>query len=319
MALRAGYYGVKRRIWEALQKTTEKLVQDVNDIWSDNALTGAKNLIDVSGTVGDHSKASVTSITSKGFTLSTTESAANVASKTPLNLVNGEKYTVSVKVTALTGTGKKITIRSSSQSIVAYKDVTATGVYTFDFTYTTGDKLAVFVTGSTAAEGSITVDDVMIRPVVDPDATYTPYAMTNQQLTNEVSIDTFEDNDTGIKAVRFGHVVTVSFESASAITAEANTVFCTLPAGFRPSLSAISFCEPIAQKRICIGDTGGVFCSSSLTAATVRGCITFVTSTAISLTRSLDASPEERSLEVEEPVVVKKSTRKKTTKTEEEE
>lgn len=321
MALRAGYYGVKRRIWEALQKTVSDDTQNIVDIKAGQALLGSVNILDITATTTTTNNVTFTVNADKSVSVVTTAAGASSTTFFPLESYKTRTgQTIYVKGCPAGGgmTNYCLQIRAQDQSSVGIEDGTGKW-FTFD-----SDDSALYALGIRINTGAKITTPIKFYPVLtltDLDYPFASFAMTNQQLTNEVSIDTFEDNDTGIKAVRFGHVVTVSFESASAITAEANTVFCTLPAGFRPSLSSISFCEPIAQKRICIGNTGGIFCSSSLTAATVRGCITFVTSTAISLSRSLDAAPEERSLdvEVEEPVVVKKTTRKKTTKTEEEE
>ena len=59
MALRAGYYGVKRWLWDKLQSVPAK----VDGLIDSNNITGAKNLIDVTQTIGGHSKAVISSIT----------------------------------------------------------------------------------------------------------------------------------------------------------------------------------------------------------------------------------------------------------------
>lgn len=101
---------------------------------------------------------------------------------------------------------------------------------------------------------------------------------TNKELTTLLSITQFEDTESGIKGMKFGNVVSISFEQSKAITADANTPFFTLPVEFRPTWANISFTESLGQKRVGIGKNGGVYCSTALSDQVVRGCFTFVTS-----------------------------------------
>ena len=332
MALRAGYYGVKRWLWDKLQSVPVK----VDGLIDSNNITGAKNLIDVTQTVAGHSKAVISSITSSGFTVTTSESAANVASRTPLNLIDGGKYILTVKVTAITGSGKKITIRNSSQTIVAYKDVTAVGDYELSFTYTTGDTFAVFVTGSTAATGSITVDKVMVRLASDTDATYEPYSMTNRQLTKLSSLETANYDNTTVSAnisavaygiyKKYGEVNQVSgkFTTSSSINAWTNLFKIPGAANMANALTVAIYDHTDPTKAgVFKGDVHEEYVrlSLDLTASHQYSFDMIYLSDTQAIPDNRSAAPDERSLdvEVEEPVVVKKTTRKKTTKTEEEE
>lgn len=303
MALRAGYYGVKRWLWDKLQSVPAK----VDGLIDSNNITGAKNLIDVTQTIGGHSKAVISSITSSGFTVSTSESAANVASRTPLNLINGGKYILTVKVTALTGSGKRITIRNSSQSIVAYKDVTAVGDYELEFTYTTGDTLAVFVTGSTAATGSITVDEVMARLASDTDATYEPYAMTNQELTAAV----FKKRDL-TSADNLNDIIESGIYSAtsSPTNTPENRSWYTLIVDAQSDASI---------RQMILSGGNAIYLRSMGGSPAAWGDWYKYTGTAVTQSKAPEDIAVDPEISEEEPEVVKKSTRKSTKKTEEEE
>ena len=250
MALRAGYYGVKRRIWDALQNTAEKLVQDVSDIWANNNITGVGNFLLPFVTA---SKNSVNLVAADGaVTLSGASSSFSTSFDTSFTLPKG-KYILS-GIPSGYGTNKMLFVlvnRSTGADVEIGRD-TGSGL-TFELTKDSPVKLYLYTYQSYGTY------DVTIYPqivsVLNPDKTFTQGAMTNQQLTASAS-----DQKTAINAI------------ISAATGAADF------AAFKTAMSAIA---PV--------------------------------------TRS--AAPDERSLdvEVEEPVVVKKTTRKTTKKTEEEE
>ena len=257
MALRAGYYGVKRRIWEAIQTTTAKIVDDIDNIWKNHTVSGAKNILPNAATTSTITGVTFTVNSDKSITLSGENTGESAAIKT----INTLPYN-DVKGKILSG----VTGGSSSTYMIFGRIQSGGGGYLSEVNCVNGDvKIPDNVANAASITFNVRVFDgvkftesvniyPMIRDVNDPDATYAPFAMTNQELTASAN-----DQKTAINAI------------ISASTSAADF------AAFKTAMAAIT---PV--------------------------------------TRS--ATPDERSLdvEVEEPVVVKKTTRKKT-KTEEEE
>ena len=159
---------------------------DVNDIWSANAVLGVHNQLNVRNVIAGHSKAVVSNISDNGFTVATSESAANVASKNTLDsLVIGNRYKVSFSTTN-DNANAKCAIRDSNSVIKEYVTCPTIGNYTLEFTMASGYYLAMFCTGSSSATGTLTVSNLMITPIEDTCTDVTPFAMTNQQLMEKV-------------------------------------------------------------------------------------------------------------------------------------
>lgn len=262
MALRAGYVGVKRRLYEALTKESAENAQSITDIRNDNDVLGAKNLF--------KSVASNNTVHLVAFAVNSDGTI------TANGTADADAYFIAFPRTSgdpLKGLSKGV------EYILSGDNATDGKTYVFINYYTDSTRIGgTNTSGSAAVNGEIkftipaaanyidfgvavlngkTVSDKVFSPMIrlatDPNNTYVPYAMTNQQLTASA-----DDQKTTINAI------------ISAATGAADF------AAFKTAMAAIT---PV--------------------------------------TRS--AAPDERSLEVEEPVVVKKSTRKSTKKTEEEE
>ena len=147
----------------------------------DNAVVGAKNLIDFRNT--EPLDEETITLNSTGFTVS--GSTAYAGSNTDLShdLEVGKQYTLSANVTALSAMEPYLAIRNGSGDIVFGVVPTATGVYSFPFTYANGLYFSVLVNMATAAESSVTITNLMVRLASDTDSTFVPYAMTNRRLT----------------------------------------------------------------------------------------------------------------------------------------
>lgn len=79
----------------------------------------------------------------------------------------------------------------------------------------------------------------------------------------------------GVRAIKAGNLVQLSFEYASAFTASANASILTLPTGLRPS-DNVSFTDTLSQKRVVISTDGTVFSTSALSSTNLRGYVTYI-------------------------------------------
>lgn len=152
--------------------------------YKDNGVLGAKNLVDISKTTAVLASTTVT-LATKGFSMAVVNGNYG-CSKTPLDsLIVGQTYKLTFKVTAVSGlatTEGRASVRVGT-GIIEQVMCTTIGSYELIFTHQTDMYLSFFATYSTG-NGSMTVDDVMIRLDTDTDPTYQPYAMTNKELTD---------------------------------------------------------------------------------------------------------------------------------------
>lgn len=208
MALRAGYYGVKRRIWEALQRTSEKLVQDVSDIWNNNDITGAKNFLAIP-------IRAVKATNQNGvwagnvYTINGGTFTFNVVGDYITDVVINGTFTVDTTVATnafndnvkVSGDGDYIPSGISGGSastyslIFNYKETLAGSEKGLITLYSDGNTVKAIDSDwllklyLVAKAGSYT--NVSIKPMLrlanDPDTLFEPYAMTNQELTKKVN------------------------------------------------------------------------------------------------------------------------------------
>lgn len=326
MALRAGYYGVKRWLWDKLQSIPDKvdgLIENIN-------ITGVKNfLIPLTSTYDNNGI--VISPVSNGIKINgTTTAEVNydyIPAGSSLSNLRG-KFKLSLGVDSISGMNL-VFYKSTSGSWNLSGNAKEIEVNLTDAEHLSG-KVRIYIANAK------TYSNVVISPMItllsDPDESYEPYAMTNQELTKNITISdglsavtaatgaTLSTSDSYIK--RQGSLVSMMLR-VNSVTVSGSSAIVTIPDGYRPPVTM-----PVFVSNASTGEyipafctTSGLICPrSSVSSLNVNIEATWYTSSA-TLNRSLDAAPEERSLdvEVEEPVVVKKTTRKKTTKTEEEE
>lgn len=255
MALRAGYYGVKRRIWEALQKTVSDDTQEIENIKKENTVTGVLNMAAPS-TVASKTSAGVAYVNTNGVVVANNKATADAYFGWDIgHLPKGKLKLVGCPAG---GSATKYCIRLGIGDSASDWGTFVAADYGSGEEFTVTDE-SKYYSIACRVFTDYTAEDVTFKPMItfDLDATYSdyvPFAMTNQQLTASAS-----DQKTAINAI------------IAAATGAADF------AAFKTAMAAIT---PV--------------------------------------TRS--AAPDERPLDVkvEEPVVVKKTTRKKT-KTEEEE
>lgn len=130
-----------------------------------------------------------------------------------------------------------------------------------------------------------TFNNIVIKPMLRDarikDATYVPYAMTNQELTKNVELETLILTS-DIRATRFGHVAFVSFEASQALSMTANTPYVTLPERFKPKNGiGASFSDTNTANdskiRIRIDADGNIMSQTTFSTKNIRGSMTYIT------------------------------------------
>lgn len=124
----------------------------------------------------------------------------------------------------------------------------------------------------------------MLRLASDPDDTYQPYAMTNRELTEELTVKQ-SGISTSLSATlnvlrKYGKVVTLSFRSTNT-TGSAGDEIGIIPDGFRPANDCIILAGITdgASKRVTIApDSGRVAFADAVTNATLTIHTTWITS-----------------------------------------
>jgi hypothetical protein len=111
---------------------------------------------------------------------------------------------------------------------------------------------------------------------LQPNMPYVKWVMTNRELTDKWNYEEYTDATYGFKCIRSGNVCTISFESSSAVTVDANTAIgAKLPERFRPKIQ-VGFRDSGANKRISIYTGGNVACNEALTNVGLRGGMSYI-------------------------------------------
>lgn len=308
MALRAGYYGVKRWLWDKLQSVPAKvdgLIENIN-------ITGVKNfLIPLTSTYDNNGV--VISPVSNGIKINGTTTAE----------VNYDYIPVGSSLSNLRGKFKlSLGVDSiSGMNLVFYKSTSGS----WNLSGTTKE-IEVNLTDAEHLSGKVriyiandkTYSNVVISPMItllsDPDESYEPYAMTNQELTELAIILKYK-----VLYVDEPETVNTNKDISLDNLLGGNKTYFVVAALFQHATNNGYYSLLASEGNATIAYNNSLrlnVASSNFIGKKAKVLIAYSNETFVVDNR--DAAPEERSLEVEEPVVVKKTTRKKTTKTEEE-
>ena len=80
-----------------------------------------------------------------------------------------------------------------------------------------------------------------------------------------------------MQVARFGRVVYLKI-GAGSYTANADTAFATVPAGYRPALDA-DFLDSYSKKRIQVKEDGSIVCTEALSSTIIRGTVCYLAAT----------------------------------------
>lgn len=195
MALKAGYVGVKRWLYEKLVKDVSTLAKEKIS-WKDYALTGVRNFFDNPAVSGSDGGLTFTVNADKSITVSGTCSSA-----------------IRYAVVSSFDTSKYAGLKVEAGPVNDYSTSSAGSVPTLRITEANGDVVQLIPNGTIIEDhgtkrlnlripagdysgtNAITFSIMFVDPD-DPAETYIPYAMTNQQLTESA-----DDQKTTINAI----------------------------------------------------------------------------------------------------------------------
>lgn len=170
MALRAGYYGLKRRFKDKLESIALAWDETISSLFlrSEQRILGAKNILDFEAWL----KAAGMSYTVNDgvYTITTVKA-------TKFQFASGD---IDVIITGTVADGT-----ASNARVVLYNasnEKVAEGVKNSTFSLKGRACKVAFTYGES---GSITASQFMIRLATDPDDTYTSFALSNIKLTNQ--------------------------------------------------------------------------------------------------------------------------------------
>ena len=196
MALKAGYVGVKRWLYEKLTKDTANNSENITNLWLNSAVMGAVNLL--KHTIAEKTEVGVTwTYGSNGTVIANGTATGSSTFGEPVSLKAG-KYLITGCPKNGSDTTYIIRIAIGSGGAAAAAWETGNGVV-----LTLESDATVYIQSQIRA--GYTADNVTFKPMVqavtDDNVSnlvkmYAPYAMTNQELT--VSAD---DQKTAINAI----------------------------------------------------------------------------------------------------------------------
>lgn len=200
MALKAGYVGVKRWLYEKLTKESAANKQSIFDLWAANAITGAKNLFGGSIINPTVKSGCTCTLSNAVYTITTTTTdfsgvywskasqlSAFFAGFAGVKAKLSFDYKAEAEFSGQVGFSDIVTIKTDYQHYE--KSITDLSQI---------DNIVIYDRDTTASH-TISVKNVMICIETDTDENYAPYAMTNQQLTTEAA--TLESVDDAHKTV----------------------------------------------------------------------------------------------------------------------
>lgn len=198
MALRAGYVGVKRRLYEALTKESAENKQSIEDIFKINGKTGAKNIFKLGATSGSNNNVSWVVNSDGTITITIGEEGASADTYIALNPGGVSMVAGSYIFNGCPAGG------SQSAYSMFFRSTSTTSP---EFGYDTGSGRSMVLDSTKTIVGYILIKNgtksstsllfkPMIRYAGDANYEYEIYAMTNQQLTASA-----DDQKTAINAI----------------------------------------------------------------------------------------------------------------------
>ena len=218
---------------------------DIQNVYKDNGVLGAKNLIYVEDFTLIKSSARTKSLTTEDF--------GNDIPKTQVTL------SFEVSDSNLTANGEfraYAPLVSGVREFLGGVPYMADGTYSFSFDATKFDQLYIFINNEDETTATCKISNVMLRFANDSDATYQPYAKTNKELTED-SVDW--DNFSNLGAVNF-------FDNTAPDKSQNGAVY-TLNADKSETISAATYPTTVSAN-------ASTYCTVTLPKGTYRlsGC-----------------------------------------------
>ncbi len=250
---------------------------------SEQAVLGAKNLLENNATVGTYNGIARNVNADKSLTFSGTASANEWIGISQANINN---YALELKkdVTYIMSSGVTLPngcvmhLRGEGDQYLANIQGSATEV---SYTPTADVKcnIAVRINNGTVISNAVTIYP-MLRLASDPDDTYVPYAMTNKELTipREITLSSIAGTQESTNGRRIGKLIDINIGMDN-VTLDANGVLCKIPVDVAPSNNMSFFGYNTSDNtpiRIYVTNTGDIKTASALSNKGVRGHITYI-------------------------------------------
>ena len=200
----------------------ESVEEEIEQIYADNGVLGAKNLLENTASTTTVNGVTFTVNADKSVTVNGTATADATIKITPnSSLRSNLKEGISYILSGCPGGGSSSTYAlqySNNTNNVKYD--TGSGVEFVDYDRETYPNVSVYVLIRSGVTASNLTFKPMIRLASDPDDTYQPYAMTNRELTDAVSVEpltinlTASDKATKLRddSRRCGNVVNIRIQ-----------------------------------------------------------------------------------------------------------
>lgn len=278
-------YGTKLTVEDALQGLNEEKFT-----YADNGVLGAKNLISIPSsvitqtvngvtfTVNRDSKGNVLNVTVNGTASAMTLFVLNNNLE---NVVAGGHYILTGCPSGGGENSYRLELRNTSDNI--YSNAIDVGSGSGDIAPTSGFPAKATIRIASGYTANNLVFHPMLRLASDPDDTYVPYAMTNREITEELTVqeseltDLYEgttiDSEFGNHILKQGKICELS-AGINGLTCDAWSVIAKIPNGYHPRYPLRAHCWGCD---IAIGTTGNISVSSAMTNANVKLNVTWIT------------------------------------------
>ena len=247
----------------------------ISAIWSSNARTGVHNLFNNTLTSKTENGV-VWAVNSDGsISTSDTSTADSVTTLGEIYLKAG-KYILSGNPVTTGAIRFRLSYKSNDSNVIAWDDGEGA-----EFTVASDQAFILRI----RYENNVSFDDKtfypMIRLATDTDTTYTPYAMTNGELTEKVTVtQTAFSNPVGTEnknvLYKQGNVVFANLY-LNGVTADAYSVLANVPSGYRPPVGTEVGLVSVDNNKYTIYPDGNVANEGALTNANVHISATWIT------------------------------------------
>ena len=262
--------------------TVESALQGLNSekmTYADNGILGAKNWFDKTDNTYTPDGVTVTQLDTGIEVVSNGSQTYGVKRIQCLNLKKNTEYIFSCIATLIESGWQNIKIEgkvgSGSYTTIAQISDTTNVETTFDVGNNDIIRFAFYAEKDTSVSGNgVKYENILLRLASDTDSTYQPYAMTNKELTDELTLKKSAVTNviTGATVVRnelykYGRIVFLSL-TATGVTANVDTKIADIPAGFEP-LNVADILNNTDQHG-AYTNNGGIFARDNFNNDTIR-------------------------------------------------
>lgn len=217
------------------------------------------------------------------ITVSGTPNANSYTSSENMHLPKGVYKMHGMSGTATNVMWGTVDLRLADRTLVKTINVDSADDYILDttgYTYDIVDVAIKRISNGVACSGTIYP---LITAIEDTDPTYSPYTMTNGELTEYATLKTYRDSTTGAMFTKIGRVCLLNLESTGGytFTASADAKIIDIPSDFLPLYGTnISFKEVLNNKRLFArndNNGSGIYTNDALSSVVMRGSFMYIT------------------------------------------